>query len=272
MRGQLLSNAFHFIKCSHCGYEFQSAFSGSAAAIGCSECCPNCNNRVVTPNLFGDMSLEPFQEISGNTSPIHNFKNGYVFNGHISAMWEFAESDISPVVAMFYRNFSALIISIETIDNGPRIPNSTELNQLIVLSMTALEKLVRDIYDVLFDRLSCTGQKISLSRISRWEHAFRSRFGDSIGNLFSGGHFAALGYLSTFRNCITHQAGIVDQQTIIQMGAHPRIHLYREGGPLPMDLETVIALSDSVSQFGYALIQETARTLNAHRASQNLSS
>lgn len=254
----ILANAFHFMKCGACGYEFQSAFSCAARAIGCSETCPRCSQIVATPSLFGDMSFEPFRDLP--RSPVQTFNgcDGFIFNGHISALWKYTQTPLGPTVAMFHRNVDSLINDVRAAADSQTEATRSTIYGLVTLAMTSLERLVRDLYMFLISRAYDKAKIPNLARFDQWGSNYVSRFGTEFHDLFiDAGHFRALRFLSAYRNCIVHAAGIIDSQTLRIISDHPDLRLYRPGGPLPINLETVISLSDSVTQWGAMLIDRT---------------
>jgi hypothetical protein len=143
-----MQNANHFIRCTGCGAEFRSLFSGSVSALGCVECCPSCNIAVNTPTLIGGYNFNSLQQAIQEPM-IRQYgsagSDGYVFMGKGELHFSINSPFLIPVHASYernlYRALDLLDIYYEVATNRKQVV----LSAIYISIMTAYECLTDDL-------------------------------------------------------------------------------------------------------------------------------
>lgn len=247
-------NANHFIKCVGCGAEFQSLLSGAVLAIGCTEMCPFCGTRVDTPVLSGDRNFSRLQAASG-IPMIREFgqdgADGYVFMGRGRLQFEITSPPVVTVLASYDRNISR---ALDLLDIFYKI--ETEMRQVVLSTvyisvMTSYECLTDDLLKCMRDHDLVSAQKGRPSLHERRTHLFKA-----LGYM-TNGHITALRYLYAFRNCLTHNAGLIDEEFVRNIKkidpSSKLLSQYQLGAPLHLEASTATSFADSLQQVAHSL-------------------
>lgn len=252
-------NANHFIKCKNCGAEFRSFFAGAHLARGCSEACPSCGVQIATPLLFGDRNGNILQEAS-EIPMIREFGeggcDGYVFMGHGILHFKITSASLVSVLASYIRNIGRALDLLDIFYQVKTENKQVVLSTVYISIMSAYECLTDDLLECLqFHDLAGSPKKGRPNLEQRRKELFQHL------KFESNDHVKATAYLYAFRNCLTHNAAIVDIKFlngISKIGPVPDIlKHYQIGIPLILDAPTATSFADSVQQLAHELFTAT---------------
>lgn len=222
---------------------------------GCSEHCPSCGVTVATPLMFGDLNIEVFQR--ANIQPMireygEGGSDGSVFMGRGILSYQIQSQALVSVHAAYDRNIRRALDLLDIYYEVGTARRQVLLSTIYISIMTAYECLTDDLLKALQQanlapvpkkRLHLHERRLCLLKVLCFE---------------PGPHVTALRYLYAFRNCLTHNAGIVDHdflKNIEQIGPiPPLLNSYAEGQPLILEPSAATSFADSVQQLAHALL------------------
>ena len=251
-----MHNANHIMKCKDCGAEFKSRFAGATSAFGCIEDCPHCLKPFSTPVLIGGINYDYLQRALND--PINrNFgaggQDGYVYMGKGELLGVLHSELIIPVYAAYDRNIRRALDLLDLHEGVATAQAQVLLSAVYILTMTACEGLIVGLLSALESKglvpPTPKPKKGNITLKVRREHLFAS-LGISIDTL-------PLDHLYWFRNCLAHNAGIVDEKSmngLKSLGAIPQeLQSLSVGSPLVLTALIATTLAD--------FLQHTAREL-----------
>jgi len=261
-----MANSNHYILCPSCGHEFKSLFAGAAVAIGNLESCPSCRQPVKSPHLAGDINIDLLNEAS--SEPMLRFFgengcDGYVFMGRGQLAYEIREPCLIPAHSAYYRNVKRALSLLETYYTVERVSSQNALGAVFISLMTAYECLIDDTYLALQERGIIVAQKRPSFRHRR--DMLLSALG-----LQRDDHIVSLEYLYAFRNCLAHNAGVIDRgflANVAKIGPAPaQLAHYLVGDRLKLDALTATSFADSIQQVAHYLLPRAQQVLSTRQS------
>lgn len=244
-----MPNPNHFIKCGKCGVEFMSMFAGASSVIGCAERCPNCKAKVPTPLFSNQDNFDSFQRASQEPM-IREYgeegKDGYVLMVKNHLAFSVRSPSLIPIYAAYDRNIFRTLDLIDVFYEMSTERKQVILSTIYISTMTAYECLTEDLLKAIYkDRIAVPPK----GRTALWER--RKHLFETL-NFNIDGHTMALRYLYAFRNCLTHNAGVVDDdflKNIKRIGMVPQqLSGYSTGQPLILDALTATSFANSLQE------------------------
>lgn len=255
----------HLIQCACCGAEFRSAFSGAALAVGCQEACPSCGNAVATPLLSGDLNFDLVKNRFQEPILRDYGEDGYVFMGGGDLFSRISTPSIRAVHIAYDRNLHRALELLEIFEIVGVERRQLILSTVVLGTMTAYECLVGDLLLALKD-FGVSGIRKLRGRPTFGER--RDAVLEALSCPIDNPHVVALRYLYEIRNCLTHKAGIVDDEFILRVqkiGNFPRLTDRGPGEPLILEKGTATSFLDSLQQLASALLIRAERIADSSR-------
>lgn len=254
------------ITCQECGSEFRSAFSGGAMVRGCVEQCPSCRTSVATPTSIGVYNFdllersisEPMTRLYGD-----NGADGYIFMGRGELQFSIRSPILISVLAAYERNIHRALDLIDVYYQVEIGKKQVLLSAIYISIMTAYECLTDD----LFTKLLSHGLAKSISEKRPNLRIRRDNLFQIMRTPPPTECTTSLEYLYAFRNCLTHNAGIIDNDLISNLqridSNSTQFYLENIGCPLVLDVSSAISFADAAQHIAYSLFTMSQEICNA---------
>lgn len=177
--------------------------------------------------------------------------DGYVFMGRGILHFQVRSEPLVAVHGAYVRNIDRALDLLEVYYEVAEAKKQVILSAVYMSVMTSYECLTDDMLKCLQLCQVAVSQKGRPPLHKRRSHLF------STLNFVPDDHIRALRYLYAFRNCLTHNAGVVDAdflKNIADIGpVPPSLSQYQAGQPLMLEAAVATSFADSLQQVAHAL-------------------
>lgn len=225
-------------------------------AIGNIEQCPRCKAIVATPTILGGHNADSLERAAQD--PMHRQygeggKDGAVFMGRGELAYTVRSPILVPVFASYDRNIRRALDLLDVFYEIRKEHEQVQLSAVYILTMTAYECLTDDLLKTLQSN-SLAPEVTGRSTL----HSRRELVFMTLG-FTADDHVTALRYLYAFRNCLTHNAGVVDQEFIDNLKRigpiPPILSTCTVGDPLVLEASTATSFADSLQVLAHQLFE-----------------
>ena len=244
-----------FIRCPNCGVEFRSFAAEAAIAIGCSEQCPSCRTIVATPFFSGGRNMDRLQEQFQLPMIKQYGEDGYIFLGRGYLASSIQSTSILPVYTAYDRNLQRALDLLDLFDVVGLERAQLILSTVINATMTAYECLTDDTHKVLV-RIHPRTKSAPRMGLREKREAVLSALELPI---IDGGAIS-LRYAYEIRNCLTHSAGVIDDQfikNVRKIGDIPELTAPGVGAPLVLHRSMTTSFLDTLQHFASRILTKT---------------
>jgi len=207
---------------------------------------------VNTPTLAGGQNFALLQKQFREPMLRTYGDDGYIFMGGGRLASTIQSVALIPVHASYDRNLNRALDLLDLFETVGNERSQLILGTVMIATMTAYECLTDDVRGALLKLGAIVANKPKMNLHERRESVL-----NTLGMATTDPHLTALKYAYEIRNCLTHNAGVIDEafiRKIQKIGDVPELTASGSGTPLVLNRSMMTSFIDSLQHLASVIL------------------